>query len=441
MSSSYHDSQRLIMVFALSIISIYSLTKIKKQPKILTIVFCFLFIWGGIITLNSLFIEWSVIELFLFTILAITIMTTNYDDNHLTIRFLALTFALAQALYIIRNFLNYSFIIVNQDKLDVWNVIDGFSNIRFYAQFLSWTLPFILAYAYIDTKEKYRKLLLSIVIASWILALMSGTRAFILGILFSIIAVAWFTPRLWISYTKGVLFTGLFGLLGYSLLIYLLPALIGLDNSAALDSTTNRDFMNSSGRIVIWQDTLTIIINHPLMGIGPMMTAMEGVLDKVAHPHNFPLQLTAEWGIPFATVIFLSLFYASFQWRNAIKKSPEHRESLALPITAATSSAMSASLVDGIIVMPISLLYMAVIVGIGFSLWRQWSLSNDWVKIPKTAAYFLIIIPLSLSLITIMQWQKLSNDHSLSNRLEPRFWVDGKIRNNNKTSSNNFFDE
>jgi O-antigen ligase len=422
----------------LSIIGSHNLISTKELPKRTVIAFILLFLFGSVITLKSPSIKWSIIELFLFTSLVIAITTTNYKNHYFTIRFLALLLSLIQTLYITRSFLNYSFIVINQDKIDVWNIIDGFSNIRFYAQFLSWTLPFILAYTLTNTKERYRNLLLIIVVASWTFVLMSGTRAFILGIFSSIIAVALVTPGLWVKYTKSVVFTGLFGLLGYFLLIHLLPVLLGLDNSAALNITTDRNFTSSSGRIKIWQDTLNIIISHPLIGIGPMMTAMEGVLDKVAHPHNFPLQLAAEWGIPFAVTVLLLLVYASLQWRNTINQAPKYRESLALPVTAATSSAMSASLVDGIIVMPVSLLYMAIIIGIGFSLWRQWSPPKNFIQIPKVALYLTTIIPLSLLLITILQWQNFSNDHNLSNKLEPRFWLNGKIRNNHDSPNNLF---
>ncbi|MEZ5534773.1 MAG: O-antigen ligase family protein [Thiolinea sp.] len=422
----------------MSAISIHNLISIRELSKKTAIALTLLFLWGSIITLKSPSIKWSVIEFLLFVSLAITITTTNYKNHHFIIKFLAILFSLIQALYITRSFLNYSFIVINQDTVDVWNIIDGFSNIRFYAQFLSWTLPFILAYTITNNKERYKNLLFSIVIASWIFVLMSGTRAFILGIFSSIIAVALITPGLWVKYTKSVILTGLLGFLGYFLLIHFLPALLGLDNSAALNSTTDRNFTSSSGRIKIWQDTLSIIINHPLIGIGPMMTAMEGVLDKVAHPHNFPLQLAAEWGIPFAVTVLLLLLYASLQWRKAINQAPKSRESLALPVTAATSSAMSASLVDGIIVMPVSLLYMSIIIGIGFSLWRQWSPLDNLIKIPKLALNLSTIIPLSFLLITLLQWQDLSNDRNLSNKLEPRFWLDGKIRNDH-SNPNNFF--
>lgn len=356
-----------------------------------------------------------------------------YDRPYQIQRILAITFSAVQLIYITRGALNYSFIIINRDPLDIWNIIDGFSNIRFYAQFLSWTLPFILAYTVVNTQEVYRKWLIGIVIASWTLVLISGTRAYVLGIVFSIMAVIWFTPRFWLTYTKWILLTGFSGLAGYFILIYLIPALLGLDNSAALNSTANRNFSSSSGRIKIWEDTLQIIMQNPLTGIGPMMTAMDGVLDKVAHPHNFPLQLAAEWGIPFATVVILSLLYASLKWHNTIAKKPAERGALALPITAATSSAMAASLVDGIIVMPVSLLYMAIIVGMGFSLWRQWSETHDWIETPRPVSYLFMGIALALISLTIHQWPPSNQIHKPSYRLEPRFWSDGKIRHNNKS--------
>ncbi|QTR51132.1 O-antigen ligase family protein [Candidatus Thiothrix anitrata] len=427
MTGAFHDSQRLITIIALGILISYQLMHHQKQPKVLLISLLLLLLWGSVLTLNSLSIAWSLIELLLFATLAIGIVTTHYSDHHKTLRLLAGVFALCQAIYLLRALLNYSFILIHQDILDVWNVIDGFSNIRFYAQFLSWTLPFILAYIIIHQQDKLYPWLLAAVIASWVLVLISGTRAFLFGIAFSMIAVMWFTPSLWRSYAKAVVMTGLSGVLGYVILIFLMPMLFGLDNSAALNSTVNRDFTNSSGRVQIWLDTLSIIVTHPFMGIGPMMTAMEGVLDKVAHPHNFPLQLAAEWGIPFASVVLLCITYMGWRWRNIIKAQPSEREALAFPIVAAISSAMGTGLVDGILVMPVSLFYMTIITGLAFSLWCSWVKTSDWLTPPKIAYRTLMIIPLALIIITASQWQHLSDNPS-PHQLEPRFWADGKIR-------------
>ena len=48
--------------------------------------------------------------------------------------------------------------------------------------------------------------------------------------------------------------------------------------------------------------------SHPLLGIGPMQFA--ALRSQVgAHPHNWPIQIAAEWGFP-ATVILLVLIIA-----------------------------------------------------------------------------------------------------------------------------------
>ena len=436
MPSGFHDSQRLITVISMAFIVIYQLKNpIKQSPTTIWLLLLFL-VLGSIVTLNSISIAWSSLEFILFITLTTSILLNKSTIHENTIKHWVIIFSITQAIYILRGFLNYTFIILHNDKLDVWNIIDGFSNIRFYAQFLSWTLPFIIAYLCFNKSEKYRSWIIAIAVSSWIMVLMSGTRAFIAGMAFSLLATLWFTPGLWRSYTKWTLLTGIWGIIGYILFIFIIPSLVGIDNNAALNSTVNRDFSNSSGRVQIWIDTIHIILNNPYMGIGPMMTAMEGSLNKVAHPHNFPLQLAAEWGIPFAIALGVVMVYVGINWRKLIAFNPELREPLALPITAAVSSAIAASMVDGLMVMPVSLFYMAMILGLATALWRNWTPNTHRIKIPLGLTSIFLLSALSLAAITTYQWQALSEKNTSSYRLEPRFWADGKIRTNLKLGIN-----
>ncbi|OQX11068.1 MAG: hypothetical protein BWK73_18640 [Thiothrix lacustris] len=433
MTNAFHDSQRLITVIAMAFIVIYQLKNPIKQSLTTIWLLSLFLVFGSIITLNSMSAEWSSLEFILFSTLAAAILLNKNTIHENTIRHWVVIFSITQAIYILRGLLNYIFIILHNDPLDVWNIIDGFSNIRFYAQFLSWTLPFIIAYLCFNKSEKYRSWIIAIAVSSWIMVLMSGTRAFMVGMAFSLLATLWFTPRLWRSYTKWTLLTGIWGLIGYILLIFIIPSLVGIDNNAALNSTINRDFSNSSGRVQIWLDTIHIILNNPYMGIGPMMTAMEGSLDKVAHPHNFPLQLAAEWGIPFAIAFGIVMAYLGTTWRKLIARNPELHEPLALPITAAVSSAIAASMVDGLMVMPVSLFYMAIILGLATALWRDWTPNTYRITIPLGLTSVFLLSALSLAAITTYQWQALSEKDTSSYRLEPRFWADGKIRTNIQT--------
>lgn len=430
MATSFHDSQRLITTLAItSILSIRLFTSSSFSKESLLFIFI-LMAWGGYSSSQSAIPKWSLIEVSLFISIALTSLFIFERPSIWLLTKLTLIFAVIQSFYILVDYFNYILTFIVNDKLNVWEIIDGFSNIRFYAQFLSWTIPFLIGYLAIQKNDQYRSFITTIVILSWTLVLISGTRAFILGMIFSLLSVFLVIPNTWKHYTIWTLMTGLAGVIGYIIFVFILPSIFGLNNSDALNSTIDRDFSNSSGRIQIWIDTLQIAMSHPYTGIGPMMTAMDGVLDHVSHPHNFLLQLMAEWGIPFAFLFTGLAVYLSYKWQKLVSKNPTEREPLALPITAAASSAFAAGLVDGLMVMPVSLFYMSIIIGFGTALWREWTPHEKRFESPVWLTTLLLVPVLFLASITTYQWFEKTNNSIYSSAFAPRFWLNGKISQN-----------
>lgn len=426
-NTSFHNSQRLISTIIITSFLFYSLYTYQgwtEKNLLFTLIFIII---GGLIAFKSLDPLWSSIELMIFLSIFLFIISFAKKIDINKIKLLTLTFSLIQLLYASRALINYSLIIISNEKIDVWVIIDGFDNIRFYAQFLSWTIPFIIGYLASQATTQYRNTLVATVSISFALVLISGTRAFALGMVFTLLAVFIFTPHLWTRYLKYFLVTSIIGAFLYFLMIFIIPYLLGVDNQLALESTINRDFTNSSGRVDIWLQTLNIAISNPWLGIGPMMTAKNEILKGVAHPHNFILQLMAEWGFPFTILFLLLCGYLLYKWKQLISQNHIERETLALPITAATSSAFTASLVDGIMVMPVSLTYMAIIVGFGISLVKAWSPPVANFKISLLTRLVLIAPAFLLLVFTVYQWTLLDLKNQNNGNLAPRFWSDGKL--------------
>ncbi|TXH66885.1 MAG: O-antigen ligase domain-containing protein [Thiothrix sp.] len=426
-SSSFHDSQRLISTIFIGCLLTYSLLKYEIwRENELRVLLIFLSM-GLMATIHSLDSFWSTIELFIFLNIFLFTISFTMNINGNKIKHLALIFTLVQLIYACRSLANYFMIIASRDKIDAWVIIDGFDNIRFYAQFLSWTLPFIIGYLALQDRTRHTKLILITASLSFALAFITGTRAFILGMIFTVISVFIFAPNWWARYLKYLLTTSSIGAFIYLLMIFLIPTFFGIDNHAALESTVHRDFTNSSGRVEIWMQTIHIAFNNPWLGIGPMMTAADGALKTVAHPHNFILQLMAEWGLPF-TILFLFLtIYLIHKWRKLIAQNPINREPLALPMTAALSSAFAASLVDGVMVMPVSLTYMAIIIGATINLMKTWTPEVPNFKLSTITRFTLILPAFLLLAVTIYQWEFVDLKKQNSLHTAPRFWSDGKI--------------
>ena len=101
--------------------------------------------------------------------------------------------------------------------------------------------------------------------------------------------------------------------------------------------------------------TLEDIRQHPLTGIGPMNYVCTSP-KPIGHPHNFPLQLAAEWGIPVA-VVSAACCACCGGGRHHVRQnrfgSPEDNILAGLLLTGLTAAALHACL-SGVMVMPAS---------------------------------------------------------------------------------------
>ena len=112
-----------------------------------------------------------------------------------------------------------------------------------------------------------------------------------------------------------------------------------------------------TSREVLWQLSWQAIESSPLLGIGPMQFA---ALDSRvgAHPHNWPLQIAAEWGLPALALLVVAISHVI----RAVRRAPSNEYGLA-SITLAAAVALLLGLVDGNLVMPVSQSGAALIIG------------------------------------------------------------------------------
>jgi len=242
--------------------------------------------------------------------------------------------------------------------------INGFSNIRSFNQYQLWTLGLItLPLLAFDFKSaRTRNWLHTSLILWWVLLFYSASRgallAWGLGILITALAyrkLAWPFIRLQFTYITA-------GFLIHQILFQLIPYLRG---SAVVTGTVMRD--STGDRLELWSHCLNLIQNHPFFGVGPMHFAWNS--NTSAHPHNSVLQIMAEWGLPAALLILALAGYGLICWLrkfnidNLLSKSKlDCNLAIVLFFTVITSFAYS--LVDGVIVMPISQVLMFTIIGL-----------------------------------------------------------------------------
>ena len=143
-----------------------------------------------------------------------------------------------------------------------------------------------------------------------------------------------------------------------------------------------------------------------------------------AHPHNWPIQIAAEWGIP-ATVILLVLIIAV---GRRIARCPT-------PVVVAGCCAISAALVlglvDGNLVMPVSQTAFALAVGVVCGLTRDNGPKQNQPGLGIAMAIAALLFATGLAVFTIESYPSSEADRIEFQRaypdagLLPRFWAHG----------------
>jgi O-antigen ligase len=249
--------------------------------------------------------------------------------------------------------------------------LKGFSSIRSFNQYQLWTLGLItLPLLAFDFKRSSTRTWLHIGLAAWwsLMFFAASRGAFLAWIVGIIITAIIYKKTAW-PFIRLQLISITTGFLSYQVLFQVIP---NLKNSVVVTSTILRK--TSSDRLELWKLSMDTIQSHPFFGAGPMHFAWVSM--TVAHPHNSILQLMAEWGLPAAIIILSLAGYGLVCWQKKFNTTTLHIQTnldqqiiITLFFTAITAAFYS--LVDGVIVMPISQVMMFTIIGLMMGLYRR----------------------------------------------------------------------
>lgn len=435
LKESYHDSQRLISVLTMTVVLLLFIWRMTLSRYLRNIIMVLLSV-GGILVLLSPDRLWSFVEFALLSLSLLLILALWSSVSKQQLLGLAVVFSAIQGIYVFRNLLNYSFAVFLQSGLDSFLIVDGFSNVRFYGQFLTWTVPFVVGVIALYEHVPYRKVIILILMISCAFMLLTGTRAFWLAMVFTLPITWWFSSNTyWWIYVRKLLAVIAGGVLGYVLLAFIIPWLFNIDFNSLLDKSLERDLTSSSGRIAIWANTWQFIQLEPLWGIGPMMTASVDVYNGPAHPHNYLLQFIVEWGSLFTLGGIILVLGSLCSWRRAIKEDLHERVYISLPIVASLSAGAAAGLVSGLIVMPVSLVYMVLIASLAVGSYKLWTPQVKRYPLPTWVAIVCLIPSIWLSAFTFKTYGSFISDLERGQKYKlesmvnhPRFWSQGKIK-------------
>lgn len=316
--------------------------------------------------------------------------------------------------------------------LDTDLLLDGFSNKRFYGQFQTFTLPLLVLPLLLPfTRRSIKVTVFCLISLWWMIAISGGTRGTWLGMAAAVAVMICLgrSGRRWATWQLAAASTGL---LLFILLFSVLPGLLGIEVS---NFAGDRLTTSLSAREILWQQAWEMIKERPLLGFGPMHFA--DIWNAVAaHPHQAILQWASEWGIPSTLCVAGLALYGLGTTAVLLRKralSMESVDLMRLCLFASLIGALAQAMVDGVIVMPYSQLWLAIIVG--------WLLAlHEWQTAPRPANVWLrggwlvcLTLAAGMILYTIvrdvpdMESRKQQFSEKFGGRYLPRFWMQGVI--------------
>jgi O-antigen ligase len=308
----------------------------------------------------------------------------------------------------------------------------GYANPRFPSALYMLLMPLIAAIA-IDGSYR-RSLRVAAVVGLgllWFANIGLGTRgvwfafALALPVGFSLCGV-----RRTLPLAKVLLLTALGGALAYAAFAALLSE---ANASASLLQAVPEGLRNLTitRREVLWNDALATIAAHPFLGIGPMQLAARAT-EVGAHPHNWPLQVAAEWGLPAFVLLALWLAGVARRLLRTVREAEIARG--AESVFVAVLLALALGLVDGNLVMPVS--QSATALALGALLGSIASCSSS--SAPRHRFVIAVLLASAtfatavFAIGSLDEQASLKYEHRLrhgSAWLTPRFWEMGVLRN------------
>jgi O-antigen ligase len=272
----------------------------------------------------------------------------------------------------------------------------------------------------------------------------SGSRTGWIAVTLAAVIVAFFGAegRRWL---KWQLVFAACGALLWGLLFHGLPALLSM--KAASETGRFSDFASVGARWKLWRISVESALAHPFLGLGPMHFAYVDN-GNGAHPHNFWLQLAAEWGIPAALLVgaVAAGFFVRL-WGAARVESDPAMKRVGVAMVAVVLAWGIGTLADGYMVIPTSQAMSAAVLMLAV-MWLR--ISSPTVLptsrgrlIPIVWTIFFAIALTVLALLPVTEFgqptrreQAWRAEHP-GGMMWPRFWQQGWIGPDNDPTARN----
>jgi len=341
-----------------------------------------------------------------------------------------------------------------------------FSWPRFYNQVQAWMIPALAALPLLFGKSRLTQVLCLLVLGlQWYIIMMTGARGAFVSVMAGLVFALVFLPpvrKLLFGWQAAGLLLG--GLIYAAVLFHFeadSPRDVAQDKnqpqtqaeapgnqpkgfylnedgskSAFYQQSLGRPMANTSGRIRDWKIAVSEVVAHPLIGIGPMNLVCTSSVPW-GHPHNFPLQLAMEWGVPVAGLACL-LFLLLLKSATALLRNHtviERQENIiACCLLTGIVSAALYSCLSGVLVMPASQTAAILVCGMFLGLVPPGAArpGKDRPNKERRLASLLPIFVLSLGLLALGLHELATMEQRADQLLpgegmHPRTWQDSMV--------------
>lgn len=424
-------AQQLLLLTGLGVLvtllpSIVSKTSVFPESAQLAISIFFLLGLASVLWADALrfaFLEWA--TFWLLGLVALALGQACCRDAHVVERTGLVLLAAVGGVVALKILIGYAASIAESVRLDTLILFEGtFSNRRFFGQVATLLIP-LMAWA-VWTGRRHAAAWFALLAVWWMLLFVSGTRGSWVALGVAHLALfAWVGTRAWpwmrIQFTAAGL-----GLLAYWVFFYLVPGWLGMETGVEnrLDNLSTL-----SAREVIWGLAWHHAVENPWLGIGPMHFAAYPN-PVAAHPHNAVLQLAAEWGFPAALAAMVMVGYGLWAFVRPLR---QEGDVLRLALAVSLLGALVQSMVDGMIVIPYTQTWLALITGLALGVhWHgrvcpppapPWVWGVRGMTLLALAALLYGVFPEILNRADATAVYLETHDS-----LAPRYWAQGWIR-------------
>lgn len=368
-------------------------------------------------------------------VLAGAVASSVRHDRETTERLLLGAVAIGVLLYAVAFAVGYGMSIALPALEIGRETIGGFANTRFFNQYQTWSLPLLVGAVLALPKQwrVSRGVVFFLAALWWTLVFASNVRGTVVAIAIGAGGVGFLFQKHSYRWLGALIASVLAG----GVLYYLLFTIGG---GLAPEVMERLGHVGQSRRLQHWRKCLDMAWTHPWLGVGPMHYAWPPYdFARAAHPHNAFMQWLAEWGIP-STIIMSGLtVWGGWTWmkheRGRAGSASRASTVVAVSLVVAVLAGAAHALVSGLIVMPVSQVFLVLVGGWVWGRYRDEEASVEVDFSVRSHALFCVLLIGSMAIVgsslralsTVEERRSAFLESVDRDAYSPRYWLQGYI--------------